>query len=66
MLSMMKIYFETGRYVTIDYGLCLLKGLIQLRKKGIVACAVINNIRYCPSMVPDKHTEDNFGEVEVG
>ena len=45
LLRMMKIYIFTGRYVMIDYGLCVLKGLIQIRKKGI-ACSVIKNRRY--------------------
>ena len=66
LLRMMKNYFETGRYVIIDYGFCVLKGLIQLRKKGIVSCDVINNRRYWTSMVPGKDTENHFGEVEVG
>ena len=66
LLHMMKIYFATGGYIIIDSGFCVLKGLIKLRKKGVFACAVIKNIIYWPSMVPDKETEDNFWEVEVG
>ena len=38
---MMKSYFVTGRYVNIDSGFCILKGLIQLSKKGIFPSAVI-------------------------
>ena len=53
-------------YVIIDSGFCVLKGLIQMRKKGIFACDVINKRRYHPSMVPGKQIEDNIGEVEVG
>ena len=41
LLRMMKIYFSTGRYVIIDSGFCVLKGLIQLRKKGVYTCDVI-------------------------
>ena len=59
-------YFYTGRYVILDSGFCVLKGLIKLRKKGIFACAVINKRIYWPSMVSVKDIEDNFGEVEVG
>ena len=50
-LCMMKSYFATGRYVIIDSGFCVLKGLIQLRKKGIFACAVIKKKIYWPSMM---------------
>ena len=63
---MTKSYFSTGRYVILDSGFCILKGFIQLRKKGIVSCDFINNRRYSNSMVPGKETKDHFGEVEVG
>ena len=60
---MMKSYFATGRYVILDYGFCVLKGLIQLRKKGMFACAVIKKRRYWPSMVLGKEMEDHFWRV---
>ena len=44
LLHMMNSYFETGRYVIIDSGFCVFKGLIQLSKKGVFACAVIKKI----------------------
>ena len=65
-LSMMKSYFSNGRYVILDSGFCVLKGLIRLRKKGFSPCAVIKKRRYCPAMVPGKDIEDPFREVEVG
>ena len=65
LLRTMKSYFDTGRYVIIDSGFCVLKGLIQLRKKGVYACAVIKKRIYWPAMVPGKDMEDNFREVEV-
>ena len=37
--------FSTGRYIIIDSSFCVLKGLIQLMKKIIFACAVIKKIR---------------------
>ena len=63
---MMKSYFATGGYVILDSIFCVLKGLIQLRKKGVFACAFIKKRRYWPSMVPGKEMEDHFREVEVG
>ena len=36
LLHTMKSYFDTGRYVILDYFFFVLKGLIQLRKKGIL------------------------------
>ena len=66
LLRMMKSYFATVRYLILDYGFCVLKGLIQYRKKGVFSCDLIKKRRYWPSMVPGKEREDNFGEVEVG
>ena len=66
LLRMTNSHFATDRYVILDSGLCVLKGLIQLRKKGIFACAVIKKRRYWPSMVPGIEIGDNFGRMEVG
>ena len=66
LLSLMKSYFSTGRYVILDSVFCVLKGLIQLRKKGVFAFAVIKNRIYWPSMVPGKDMDNPFGEVGVG
>ena len=49
---MMKIYFATGRYIILGSGFCVFKGLIQLSKKGVFACAVIKKRRKWPAMVP--------------
>ena len=36
LLRMMKSCFSTGRYVILDSSFCVLKGLIKLRKKGVL------------------------------
>ena len=54
LLRMMKSYFPTGRYVILDFGFCVLKGLMHLRKKGDFPCAVINKRGYWPSMVEEE------------
>ena len=66
LLRMTKIYFSTGRYVVLDSGFCVLKGLIQLSKKAMFACSIIKKRRYWPFMVPDKEIKYHFEEVEVG
>ena len=38
LLRILKSYFETGMYVILDYDICVLKGLIPLRKKGVFLC----------------------------
>ena len=63
LLSMIKICFSTGRYVILDSGFCLFKCFIELRKKGVFSCAVMNNRRYWHSMVPGKEMEDHLWGV---
>ncbi len=41
LLRMLATYFSTGWYVVLDSGFCILKSLIELKKVGIFACAVI-------------------------
>ena len=63
---MMKSYFDTGGYLTLDSVFFVLKRLLQLRKKDNFPCIVIKKRRYWHSMVPDKEMEDHFGNVGVG
>ena len=37
--------FSTVRYIIIDSGFCVLKGLIKLRNKGVFACYIIKKRR---------------------
>ena len=66
LLRTMKSYFATGGCVIIYYNFYVLKGLIQLRKKGVFSCSVIKKIIYWPAIVPGKDMEDHFRDVEVG
>jgi hypothetical protein len=43
LLQMLATYFSTGQYVILDSGFCVLKSLVELKKVGIFACAVIKN-----------------------
>ena len=61
LLRIMNIYFATGTYVVLDYCFCVLKWLLQLRKKGVFECAVVKKRKYWPSMVPGKDMGDHFG-----
>ena len=51
-LRMMKSYFATGRYIILDSGLCVLRGLIQLRKRGVffLCCHKEEKILACYSL----------------
>jgi Transposase IS4 len=46
LMRLMKPLFYTGMAIVIDSGLCVLKGLLELRKNGIFAAAVIRKHWY--------------------
>ena len=37
LLRMLKSYFVSGKYVVLDLGFCVLKGIVELRKRGLCA-----------------------------
>jgi hypothetical protein len=48
LLRMLKSYVTMGKYVVHDSGFCVLKGLVELRKRGMFACTtLIKKRRYC-------------------
>ena len=66
LLQMLTTYFSTGRYVVLDSGFCILKSLVELKKVGIFACAVIKKRRYWPAYVPGDAMTQTFAEASVG
>ncbi len=46
LLRMLYSYFASGQFVVLDSGFCVLKALVQLKKVGMFACAVIKKRRY--------------------
>ena len=49
---MLKSYFHTGKYVVLDSGFCVLKGIIKLREMGLFACVLIKKRQSWPIGVP--------------
>ena len=43
LLRMLQSYFHTARYIVLDSGFCVLKGIIELCKNGLFGCAQIKN-----------------------
>ena len=66
LLRLLKNYFGSARYVVLDSGFCVLKALIELKRKGVFACALIKKRRYWPSMVPGDAFDEHFIQKEVG
>lgn len=67
LLRMLKSYFATGKYVILDSGFCVLKGLVELRKRGLFAGALIKKRRFWPSLVPGQAIDEHCAaNLQVG
>jgi hypothetical protein len=66
LMRMLSTYFTTGRYVVLDSGFCVLRALIELKKVGLFACAVIKKRRYWPAMVPGGEMTEAFNDANIG
>jgi hypothetical protein len=65
LMRMVQSYFATGWYVILDYGFCVLKALVQLKKVGLFACAVIKKRQYWPAFVPGQAINREFDNQEL-
>ncbi len=58
-------YFTLGKYVVLDSGFFILKGIIELKKRGVYACALIKKRRFWPTMVHGDEIDHHMKESEV-
>jgi hypothetical protein len=65
LMRMLLSYFTTGRYVVLDSGFCVLKALVQLKKVGMFAWAVIKKRRFWPAFVPGEAINREFDNLEL-
>ncbi len=65
-MQLLQPYFTSCGYVVLDSGFCVLKGIVELRKKGIFAGALIKKRRFWPAMVPGKAIDLHFEGKAVG
>ena len=66
LLRMLRPIFGTAKVVILDSGFCVLKALIELRKNGVYASAVVKKRRYWPTLVPGDAIDAKFKDEEVG
>ncbi|KAL7484030.1 hypothetical protein ACHAW6_009672 [Cyclotella cf. meneghiniana] len=55
-----------GSYVVLDSGFCVLQALVELKKFGVYAGALIKKWRYWASLVPGKAIDEYFNNKVVG
>ncbi len=60
LLCLLEPYFTSGCYIVLDSGFCVLRGIVELKKRGTFATALIKKICYWPTMVPGKAINSYF------
>ena len=66
LLRLCKSLYSAGKVVILDSGFCVLEGLIELRKVGVFAGALIKKRRYWPKHVKGEMIDNHFKDKEVG
>jgi hypothetical protein len=66
MLRMLKSYFGAGKYVILDSGFCVLKAIIELKKRGIYSSALIKKRRFWPTGVPGEAMDTHMESKDIG
>jgi hypothetical protein len=51
LLQITKPIWNTGKVIILDSAFCVLKGLIELKKKGLYAAALVKKRRYWPRYI---------------
>ena len=58
--------FAVTLAIILDSGFCVLKGLVELRRRGLYACALIKKRRYWPTHVLGNVINSEMQSAEVG
>lgn len=66
LLRLCKSIYSRGFVVILDSGFCVLRGIVELRKKGVFAAAVIKKRKYWPKHVPGDAIDEKMESAEVG
>ena len=66
MLRMTRSIWHTGMCVVMDSGFCVLKGILEIAKKGVYGAALIKKRRYWPRGVPGDQIIRDFNDKEIG
>jgi hypothetical protein len=66
LLRLTKPFWYSGICLVLDSGFCVLKALVELRRVGIYAAAVIKKRRYWPKYILGQEIADHFIGKQVG
>ena len=66
MLCLTQPIHEAGRLVVLASGFCVLQGLVELKKVGVFAHALIKKRQYWPKHVPGQQIIEHFADKTIG
>ena len=66
LLRLTKPLWGSSKVVILDSGFCVLQAIIELRKKGVFASALIKKRRYWPKHIRGDDIKAHFDDKEVG
>jgi hypothetical protein len=66
LLRLTQSLWGTGKAIVLDSGFCVLQGIVELRKKGVFAAALIKKRRYWPKYIDGDGIRNHFQDKPVG
>ena len=66
LLHVLEPIFTKGNAVILDSGFCMLKGIVELKKCGVYASALIKKWKYWPKYIKGDAIRDYFNNKNVG
>ena len=66
LLRVLEPIFTRGNVVILDSGFCVLKGIVELKKRGVYASALIKKRKYWPKYIKGDAIRDHFTDKNVG
>ena len=66
LLRVLEPIFGKGNMVVLDSGFCVLKGIVELKKRGVYASALIKKWKYWPKYIKGDAIKEHFDDKDVG
>ena len=66
LLQLTKPVWSTGKVFVLDNGFCVLQAIVEIKKRGLFAVALIKKRRYWPKYVPCNEIIAHFNNKDVG
>jgi hypothetical protein len=66
LLRLSKPIWDSGKVVILDSGFCVLKGIVELKKRGVFASALVKKRRFWPKYIRGNDIKRHFKEKKWG